>query len=72
MCHVWRRIEVCTGFWWGNLRVRAHLVDTDVDERITLKWVFKKMDEGVDWIGLDQDRNSWRALVKVVSNHRFL
>jgi hypothetical protein len=25
------RGEVCTGFWWGNLRERDHLEDLDVD-----------------------------------------
>jgi hypothetical protein len=41
------------------------------------RWVnIIKMDLGevewgdVDWIGVDQDRNSWRALVKAVMNIR--
>ena len=38
--------EVCTGFWWGNLRERDHWGDTDVDERIILRWIFRKW-EGV-------------------------
>jgi len=38
------RIEVCTGFWLGNPRERDHLEDPIVDERIILKWVFKKWD----------------------------
>ena len=34
--------EVCTGFWWGNLRERDHWGDPDVDGRIILKWIFRK------------------------------
>jgi len=34
-------------FWWGNLRERNHLVDPDVDERIILRWIFRKWDVGV-------------------------
>jgi hypothetical protein len=32
------------GFWWGNLWERDHLEDPDVNERMILKWVFKKWD----------------------------
>jgi hypothetical protein len=46
MWRVWWRGEVCTGFWWGNLRERDHWGDTDVDERIILRWIFRKW-EGV-------------------------
>jgi hypothetical protein len=42
-----RRVEVHTGFWWGNLRERDHLEDLSVDERIILKCLFKK------WNGWD-------------------
>jgi hypothetical protein len=38
--------QVCTGFWWENLRVRDHLEDPDIDGRITLKWICKKWDGG--------------------------
>ena len=40
------RGEVCTGFWWGNLRERDHWGDPDVDGRIILRWIFRKW-EGV-------------------------
>ena len=30
------------GFWWGNLRERDHLGDPGVDERMILRWVFRK------------------------------
>jgi hypothetical protein len=36
---------------------------------MALKWVFKKLDRGVDWIKLAQDRNRWRDVVNVVMNH---
>ena len=32
------REEVCTGFWWGNLRERDHLEDQDFDGRIIIRW----------------------------------
>jgi hypothetical protein len=34
--------------------------------RIILKWIFKKWDEGKDWIDLAKDRNSWWTLVNAV------
>jgi hypothetical protein len=39
--------EVCTGFWWGNLRERYRWGDRGVDGRIILGWIFKKWDVGV-------------------------
>jgi len=40
------RIEVYTGFWWGNLREREHLEDSGIDGRIILRWIFRKCDLG--------------------------
>jgi hypothetical protein len=31
-----------TYVWWGNLRKRDHWGDPDVDERIILRWIFRK------------------------------
>jgi hypothetical protein len=39
--------EVCTGFWWGNLRERDRWGDPGVDGRIMLGWIFMKWDVGV-------------------------
>jgi hypothetical protein len=40
------REKVHTGFWWGNLRERDHLEDPTVDERIIVRWIFRKWDWG--------------------------
>jgi hypothetical protein len=45
------RVEVYTGCWWGNLGETDLLEDPVIDERIILKWIFKKC--GVEaWTGL--------------------
>jgi len=60
---------VYTGFWWGNLRERDNLEDSGIDERIILRWIFRKMDVGgMDWIYPAQDRDRWRAHVSAVMN----
>jgi len=32
------------GFWWENPKERNNLDELGVDERIKLKWIFKKQD----------------------------
>ena len=60
-----------TGFWWGNLRERDHLENPGVDERIILRWIFRKWDVwGMDWIDLTQNRDRWRTLVNAVMKFR--
>jgi hypothetical protein len=49
-CSVWRRVEVYTGFWWGNLRERDCLKEPSIDGD-GFKWLFKRWNVGV-WIGL--------------------
>jgi len=43
---MWKRGEVCTGFWWGTLREREHFEDPGIDGRIILRWIFRKWDVG--------------------------
>ena len=38
----WEKGEVRTGFWWGNLRKRAHSEDLGVEGRIILRLIFRK------------------------------
>jgi hypothetical protein len=58
---------VCTGFWWGNLRERDRWGDRGVDGRMDLQEVGCGCE---DWIGLAQDRVTWRVLVIAVRNFR--
>jgi hypothetical protein len=46
------------------------LEDLGLDGRIILKWIFKKLVGGVDWIGLAQERSKWQALGNAVVNLR--
>jgi hypothetical protein len=50
------------------VRKRNHWEDPDVDERIILKYIFRKWDVwiGLTWLRLDR----WRALVNAVMNLR--
>ena len=53
------RGEVCTGFWWGNLRERGHWGDPDVDGRIILRNIFRKLEgvvgSGWSWLRIGPD-----------------
>jgi hypothetical protein len=44
------------------------LKDPGVDGRIILKWIFERLDGGMNWINLAHDRDRWRALVNAVMN----
>jgi hypothetical protein len=49
---------VHTGFWWGDLREGDHLGDPGIDDRIILKWIFKKRDgawTGLSWLRIGTD-----------------
>ena len=60
--------EVCTRFWWGNLRERPLRRPRCIWED-NIKMDLQEVGRGCgDWIGLAQDRDRWRALVSTVMN----
>ena len=68
VARTWRG-EVCTWFWWGNLRERDDWEDTGVEDNIKVH-LQEVGCGGMDWIGLAQDRDTWRVLVNAVMNLR--
>jgi hypothetical protein len=61
--------RTCAGFWLENQRERDHWGDPGVDGRIKNKMDLQVVGcGGMDWIGLAQDRDRWRAIVNVVMN----
>jgi hypothetical protein len=46
------------------------LKDPGIDGRIILKWINERLDGGMDWMNLAQDRDRGRAVVNAVMNLR--
>jgi hypothetical protein len=46
--------------------VRAAVDGPGVDGKIILKWIFERLDGGLDWIDLVYVKNRWRTLVNAV------
>jgi hypothetical protein len=55
-------------FWRENLTVRDHSGHQGVDGRVESDWDLERLDGGVKWIQLAQDRERWRDLVNTVIN----
>jgi hypothetical protein len=65
-CGTYGEEEKCIQSFGGETKEIGHLEDLDVDGRIILKQVLKKIEWlGVDWICLGQVR-TWRARVNTV------
>ena len=71
MWHVWKRGDVCTGFWWGNLRERDPLRRPRCRWEDNIKMDLEEVGRDCgDWMELAEDRDRWRALVSTVMNFR--
>jgi len=57
-------------YWGGNVKERENLGGLDVDGRVILKWNFRNLVGGMDWIDLAHDRDSWRAVLNAGMNLR--
>ena len=65
MSRTWRRREMYTEVWWGNLGVTGHLEDLDVDGGLI------KIGQGTEWqsVGwnfLAHDKDLWQDNVNTV------
>ena len=54
----------------GKPEGKNHLEEPGIDGKIILRWIFRKLDWGMDWIDLALDRDRWRAIVNAVMNIR--
>jgi hypothetical protein len=69
MKEAWRRLEIHTEFWFGNIKRKNQMRDLGVDGRLLMKLILKeRVCEGVAWIQVGQVRDQWRALVNTVMN----
>jgi hypothetical protein len=55
-------IELCSGCGWESVRERVHWRDKDVDGRVILRCILRKLGGHEDWMELAQDRDRWWAL----------
>jgi hypothetical protein len=62
------KIRLHTGHWWGNLRKRDHLEDPGVEGRKIIEMYLEEVGIGMDWIGLAQNKDRWRAVVNAAMN----
>jgi hypothetical protein len=72
LCTKPRRVSGRRETWllWGNLK-EDQLEDVTVEGMTILKCIFKGIGcEGVYWINLAQDMDTWRALVMAAVNLR--
>lgn len=54
----------------GRTRERDHFENLELNGGMILKWVFKKLDSGIDLTDLVQNRDIWLTVVNTITNFR--
>jgi hypothetical protein len=52
--HVWRRTDMHTEFWYGNLKTIDHLEDLGLDGSVISDYL-----KQVEWVGVDSRDKFW-------------
>jgi hypothetical protein len=67
---------VYTGCWWGSLSERGHWGDQDVDGRIILRWIFRKLEvvvgTGWSWLRIGTGGGHFARLSGSINAGNFL
>jgi len=63
MQELWVRWKIRTGFWWRNLKERAHLEGLGIIGRLILMNMKEIGWKGLDWIKLTQNWSKWQPVV---------
>jgi hypothetical protein len=61
--------NACIGYWWESQKERDHWEDEEIVGWTILKCILREIGrDDVDWIGMAQDSDQWRAPVNTVMN----
>jgi len=57
-----------TWYCWGSLRKLSNLKSQGLDERVILKWIYRKWEGSIDLNQVAQGRSRRREIVNAVMN----
>ena len=64
----WEKTEMCTWFWWRNLKVQDHFENLCTERRIILKWSYRHKRADAIRINFSHDKDPQRNLVNTIMN----